>query len=119
MKAQKEAALQNLIEQMYEMMANGEGDEPMEEGELSESIEDAGEEGPKSEGSKMMEQMAMGEEDEDCEVDDEEKMNFMKSKVDRPKRKSITVMAMKAKPVPKMDVLKEMMSQKPKAKGKK
>lgn len=117
MKAQKEAALQNLITQMYEMMANGDGDEPMEEGELSESIEGAAE-SPKAEGSKMMEKMSM-DEGEDCEVDDEEKMNFMKSKIDRPKRKSITVMAMKAKPAPKMEALKEMMSQKPKAKGKK
>ena len=111
------AMLQNLIEQMYGLMAKGEGDDPMKEDDLSEAVEDSVE-GPASEGGKMMEKMAMGDEGEDC-VDDEEKMNFMKSKDTRPKRKSITVMAVKAKPAPKMDALKAMMSQKPKAKGKK
>ena len=116
MKEQKMAMLQNLIEQMYGLMAKGEGDEPMKEDDLSEAVEDSAE-GPTPDPENMMEKMAM--DDDECEVDDEEKMNFMKSKDTRPKRKSITVMAVKAKPAPKMDVLKEMMSQKPKAKGKK
>jgi len=114
-KAQKEAALQNLITQMYDMMAEGKGDEPMAEDDLSESIEESAD-GPMGDDSKLMD-MAMGDEIEDCDFEDE-KSDFMKSKVDRPKRKSISVMAVRAKPAPKMDMLKEVMSGK-KAKGKK
>jgi hypothetical protein len=113
-KAQKEAALQNLIEQMYQMMAEGKGDEPMAGGDVSEAME---EEGPMDEGTEMMDSL-MGDDAAECDYE-EEKSNFMKSKFDRPKRKSISVMSVKAKPEAKPDLLKTFMGKKEKTKGKK
>jgi len=104
MKEQKLEALQNLIMQMHELMAKGEGDEVMEEGEMSEAMEDDGVNiAPEG---KMIEKIALSD-DMGEECDEDEKMNFMKGKVDRPKRKSLNIRGQMS--APKKAEIKEFM----------
>lgn len=92
MNEQKIKALEELIRQMQGVMAEGGGDEPMDESEVSEGIEEAMEESsePSMEDSCKEE----GEDSED-EMDPIEKMkqDFMRGKVDRPRRKSLMIIA--------------------------
>jgi hypothetical protein len=107
MNQEKIKALQELIGQMQDLMIEGKGDDEMSRGDVSESIEEA------MEGAESPE---MGEECEEKDPLAEERKNFMKGIVDRPKRKSMVVKP-KA-PVAMMSVKETIALPKKKAKGK-
>jgi len=94
MNTEKAKALAELIKQMQALMADGGGDETMEDGEVSEGIEDAMEESSEP----SMEESCQEEEGEEMDPMDKMKQDFMRGKVDRPKRKSLMIMAKPMKP---------------------
>lgn len=111
MKEEKLKALQSLVQQMNELMIEGEGDEEMTGGEVSDAIEDA------AEGPEADEGMSMTEA---CEAEDdplaEEKKKFMRGMSDKPKRKALNLMP--KKPMVAISVEKTVAAPKKKAKGK-
>lgn len=115
----KEAAkldvLKDLVKQMQELMASGDGDEEMDAEDVSGAIEEAGE-GPEADSGMSLTE-ACSEDDGESDPLAEEKKKFMRGMVDRPQRKSLNIMP--KKPVVAISVEKKVAAvPKKKAKGK-